>query len=91
MKKNLLMLMLTMTFSCFAHINEDIEYSRDKYLLAYNNLNTKLEECMAEMKSRPFITSADIADYDKRTVSIAVYTLAPLKSINVPGMNIISL
>src|SRR5688572_28660266 len=75
MKKNLLMLMLTMTFSCFAHINEDIEYSRDKYLLAYNNLNTKLEECMAEMKSRPFITSADIADYDKRTVSIAVLYL----------------
>ncbi|KFD03149.1 hypothetical protein [Rahnella aquatilis] len=75
MKKSLLMLMLTITFSCFAHINEDIEYSRDKYLLAYKNLNTKLEECLTEMKSLPFITSADIKGFDKRTVSIAVLYL----------------
>lgn len=75
MKKSLLMLMLTITSPCFAHINEDIEYSRDKYLLAYKNLNTKLEECLTEMKSLPFITSADIKGFDKRTVSIAVLYL----------------
>lgn len=60
MRNILLVLILALTFPCLAHINEDIEYSRDKYLLAYNNLNTKLEECLSEMKSRPFITSADI-------------------------------
>ena len=34
MKKILLVLILALTFPCLAHINEDIEYSREKYLLA---------------------------------------------------------
>jgi len=79
MKKILLVLILALTFPCLAHINEDIEYSREKYLLAYNNLNTKLEECLSEMKSRPFITSADIEGFDKRTVNIAVVYLGTVQ------------
>lgn len=60
---------------CNASINEDISYSRNKYLISYDALNDKIGVCIAEIHSRPFITSDDLIGFDKRTVEIGIVYL----------------